>query len=215
MKVLPDWKHYRAIHSRFPPTNLFDTADDVDQALLVELESATSDRIHRWREFVAPEDARFGQGWGAVMASFCYVAPGRFNTAAFGAYYCGDSPHTAIAEWSYHAAKTWRDFGFSDEASATVRTYSGKFAAELVDVRDDAEAHHPTDYRHAQAIGFGLWQQREFGVLYRSLRHEDGFAAALLRPPATTAVTQTAHYSVRWDGERFIEFARLSAYERI
>lgn len=215
MKLQPDWKHYRAIHSRFPPTNLFDTVGDADQALLAELESATSDRIHRWREFVTPEDARFGSGWGAVMASFCYVTPGRFNTAHFGAYYCADSAHTAIAEWSYHAAKTWRDFGFSDEASATVRTYSGKFAAELVDVRDDASAHHPTDYRHAQSLAFTLCQQREFGVLYRSLRRDGALAAALFRPPATTAVTQAAHFSVRWDGERFVEFAKLSAYERL
>lgn len=215
MKLLPEWKHYRSIHSRFPPTNLFDTVTDADQALLMELESATSDRIHRWREFVAPEDARFGHGWGAVMASFCYVSPGRFNTQHFGAYYCADSPHTAIAEWSYHAAKTWRDFGFSEEASATVRTYSGKFAMALVDVRDDAEAHHPTDYRHAQATAFALWQQHEFGVLYRSVRREGSLIAALFRPPATTAVTQAAHYSVRWDGEKFIEFAKLSDYEKI
>jgi RES domain-containing protein len=215
MKLLPEWKHYRAIHSRFPPTNLFDSVGDADQALLAELESATSDRIHRWREFVAPEDARFGHGWGAVMASFCYVTAGRFNTPHFGAYYCADSPHTAIAEWSYHAAKTWRDFGFTEEASATVRTYSGKFAKELVDLRTDAAAHHSNDYRHSQGIAFTLWQQREFGVLYRSVRREGNLAAALFRPPATSAVMQAAHYSVRWNGTNFIEFARLSEYEKI
>lgn len=216
MKSLrPAWKHHRAIHSRFPPINLFDTVADTDQLLLAELESETSDRLHRWRELVDPADARFGNGWGPVMASFCYVRPGRFNTGLFGAYYCADSPHTAIAEWSFHAARTWSAFGYTDEASATLRLYTGRFTEALVDLRSDAAMHEPDDYRPSQAKALALCQQGAWGILYRSVRREGGEAAALLRPPATTKVTQSAHYSVRWDGRRFVEFAVLGEYERI
>lgn len=213
--IQPVWKHHRAIHSRFPPVNLFDTVEHADQMLLAELESETNDRLHRWREFVDPADVRFGNGWGPVMASFCYVNAGRFNTERFGAYYCADSAHTAIAEWSYHAAKTWSAFGYTDEASATVRVYTGRFAETLVDLRDDAKAHHAKNYRYSQAKAFALFQDRAWGILYRSMRHDGGLVAALLRPPATTKVTQSAHYSVRWNGSQFVEFAVIGKYEKI
>ena len=215
MMMLPDWKHYRAIHSRFPPANLFDTVSDEAALLLAELEGETSDRLSRWRERVAPEDARFGNGWGSVMASFCYATAGRFNTAAFGAYYCADSVHTAIAEWSHHAANVWRDFKFSDEASATVRIYCGRFEQPLVDARQNRRVHHLNDYTASHAFARRQKVDGQYGILYRSVRRKGGEAAALLRPAATSPVAQAGHYSVLWDGHRFSQFAKMSAYENI
>nr|WP_324257425.1 RES family NAD+ phosphorylase [Cellvibrio fontiphilus] len=212
--ITPEWKHYRVIHSRFPPRNLFDE-DPATQNLLAELEAATSDRLYRWRECVAEEDARFGDGWGAVMASFCYIRPGRFNTAAFGAYYCANSVHTAIAEWSHHAAKVWRDHGFDDQASAVVRAYIGSFKQSLIDLREQVQFHHPDNYFASQACAVSLREQGCYGVVYTSLRHPTGLAAALFRPPATSSLRQSAHYSVRWDGTRFVEFAKLNSYEKL
>lgn len=212
--IIPTWKHYRVIHSRFPPRNLFDE-DPATRNLLAELEGATSDRLYRWQECVAEQDARFGDGWGAVMASFCYIRPGRFNSAAFGAYYCADSIHTAIAEWSHHAASVWRDHGFDDQASAVVRAYVGSFKQPLADVREFAQLHHPDDYFAAQAFAATLRAQAGYGVLYQSVRHPTGLAAALFRPPATSSLRQSAHYSVRWDGARFVEFAKLNDYEKL
>jgi hypothetical protein len=194
---------------------LFDTVEDADQLLLAELESETSDRLHRWREFVDPRDARFGNGWGPVMASFCYVRPGRFNSERFGAYYSADSAHTAIAEWSHHAGRTWSAFGYTDEASATLRIYTGRFAEPLVDLKGDAAVHHPDDYRPSQEKALALLKEGAWGILYHSVRRKGGLAAALLRPPATTRVTQGAHYNVRWDGQRFVAFAAIGKYEAI
>ncbi len=212
--TLPEWKHYRVIHSRFPPRNLFDD-DPITQNLLAELEGATSDRLFHWRECLEEVDARFGDGWGAIMASFCYIRPGRFNTHAFGAYYCADSIHTAIVEWSFHAAKVWRDHGFDDQASAVVRAYAGKFQQPLVDLRDQPSLHLPDDYVPSQSLAQTLRARNYYGVIYHSVRHEGGVAAALFRPPATSAVRQTAHYSVRWNGERFVEFAKWNNYEKL
>jgi hypothetical protein len=217
-KIKPSWKHYRAIHSRFPPKNLFDNFSDNNaktQTLLAELESLTSDRLHRWREFVTEEDYRQGDGWGAVMASFCYVRAGRFNTESFGAYYCADSAHAAIAEWSFHAAKVWSDFGFTDEASAVLRCYSGSFTKALVDLTGDAKAHSKRSYKHSQTLASALTANNEYGVLYRSVRLPEAFAAALFRPPASSVVKQAGHYSVQWNGTAFIAFAKVSEYEKL
>ncbi len=213
-QIIPEWKHYRVIHSRFPPRNLFDE-DPETQNLLAELEGATSDRLFRWRECVTEADARFGEGWGAVMASFCYIRPGRFNTERFGAYYCANSPRTAIAEWGYHAARVWRDAGFDDQASAVVRTYAGTFKQPLIDIRNQPQFHLADDYAPSQLFAKTVREQGCFGVLYDSVRQPGGLAAGLFRPPATSPVKQGAHYSVRWDGQRFVEFAKLNAYEKL
>ena len=213
--ILPGWKHYRAIHSRFPPANLFDTVSDEAALLLAELEGETSDRLVRWRERVSPDDARFGSGWGAVMASFCYATEGRFNTSAFGADYCADSVPPASAEWSHHAARVWSDFNFSDEASATIRIYSGRFEQPLVDARKNARVHHLSDYAVSRAFAEKQKREGRYGILYRSVRRKGSEAAALLRPPATSPVTQAGHYSILWNGRCFSQFAKLNAYENI
>lgn len=213
--LLPEWKHYRVIHSRFPPQNLFDE-DPAENQLVAELEGATSDRLSPSKiNLVDPTDVRFGDGWGAVMASFCYIRPGRFNTSLFGAYYCADSAHTAIAEWSHHAGMVWREHRFTDEASATVRAYVGQFAHDLVDVRANSGVHTKTSYERSQKLGVRLRDEKHFGILYRSVRHRDGFSAALLRPQATKPVKQSAHYNVLWNGQNFTDFAQLGAFTKI
>lgn len=213
--VLPEWKHHRVIHSRFPPMNLFDE-DQSENHLLAELEGVTSDRLSPSKlNLVDQSDVRFGEGWGAVMASFYYVRAGRFNTAQFGAYYCADSPHTAIAEWSHHAAKVWLDHRFTDEASATIRAYTGQFAEELVDIKANNAVHSTTSYERSQRLGVRLRDDKQYGVLYRSVRHRDGIAAALLRPPATSPVKQAAHYNVIWKGQTFTQFAQLGTFTQI
>lgn len=209
------WRHYRVVHSRFPPKNLFDKRDAARNLMLGELEDMTNDRLHQWREFVSPEDFRRGEGWGAVMAAFCYSKPGRFNTSSFGAYYCADSAHTAIAEWSHHSAQTWRDLKYTDEASAVLRCYTGTFKRPLIDVRSDKKAHSDTSYAYSQALAQLHRTVGAFGLIYNSVRLDGGVCAALLRPPATSPVKQAAHYSVQWNGDAFVAFAKVSGYEPI
>lgn len=196
------------------PVNLFDRDSEDVQALLAEMEGLTSDRLHRWREFVSEEDFRSGDGWGAVMASFCYVRAARFNDMTFGAYCCSDSIHTAIAEWSYHTGSAWLDFGLTDEVSAVVRSYVGSFKKELVDLRGADKCHGP-DYAYPQAQAKLLKVDGEFGILYSSVRNPGGVCAALLRPPATSAVKQAAHYTIQWNGDVFTAFAKVSEYENL
>ncbi len=211
--IKPEWRHYRVIHSRFPPTNVFDSVDARDQLLLAELESATNDRLTNWRYWLPTEDFRSGPGWGAVMASFCHFSPGRFNDDTFGVYYCSDSVHTAIAEWTYHAGKFWLEHGFTDQADATVRSYVGSFTESLIDVRDIPDL-HTDSYDIPQRLAREIRQQHS-GILYRSVRHEGGLCTGLFRPKATTPVRQSAHYTIQWNGQQFTQYAQLSDYHAI
>lgn len=209
--VRPTWSHYRVIHSRFPPTNVFDTVDAEDQLLLAELEGQTNDRLVNWREWLPSSEFQSGPGWGAVMASFCHFSPGRFNNLTHGAYYCSDTIHTAIAEWSFHAGRVWLDHKYTDIADATVRSYVGEFTENLVDVRSYSQ-YHTERYEEPQALAQSLKKQGHSGVLYQSVRHENGLCVGLFKPSATTAVRQSAHYTIQWDGERFSRYAELSEY---
>lgn len=207
--VKPEWKHHRVIHSKYPPLDCFDSADSL---LLGELESATSDRIAHWARYVDEKDFRYGPGWGAVMASFCYPAEGRFNTAARGAYYAGDSLKTALREWVYHTGKIWQRFGVTNDSSAVVRCYTGHTAEPLVDLRNQPQYMHDTNYTPGQQTAADLLNAGEYGILFSSVRNPGAEAVALLRPPATTPVVQAGHYVVRWDGNRFTQYARIDEY---
>lgn len=218
--VVPNGKHYRIIHSKYPAKNLFDEDDDFNY-LLGELESMSSDRLVNYLDYVHKLDVRHGDGWGAVMASFCYPAAGRWSTDEAGAYYCADSVDCAIAEWAYHCAKFWGEFGYNqgwNEVSATVRCYTGTFESTLVDVRS-ADEFHLTDgkdiYAASQAFSLLLRDSSANGVYFRSARHSGGFCAALFRPPATSAVTQSAHYVCEYDGDRFTSYAKVGSFHPI
>jgi len=209
-RVKPEWKHHRIIHSKYPPIDCFESADSL---ILGELESATSDRLAHWPRYVDDKDFRYGPGWGPVMASFCYPATGRFNTAARGAYDAGDSVETAIREWVYHIGGIWRGFGVGNDYSAVVRCYTGYTAELLIDLRGQARYLHDSDYAPGQQIAADLLSAGEYGILYHSVRNPNAEAVALLRPPATTPVVQAGHYVLQWDGARFTRYARIEEYQ--
>lgn len=211
-RVKPDWKHHRIIHSKYPPIDCFESEDTI---LLGELESATSDRVAHWPRYVDRKDYRAGPGWGAVMASFCYPSEGRFNTLHRGAYYAGDTFKTAIREWTHHAAETWRGFGVKIDYSAVVRCYTGHVKEPLVDLRQQPQYMHSTNYAPGQQRAAELLHAGEYGVLYSSVRNPGAEAVALLRPPATTPVVQAGHYTLYWDGSQFTHYAKLGAYTPI
>lgn len=196
----PPGLHHRLIHSKHPPIDLFESEDSYDLGLL---ESATSDRLHQWQRFVAPQDHRIGPGWSTVMASFCYPGEGgRFNGPDQGAYYAGMSIETAVHEWAWHTTKVWLGFGMTQEASAMARYYTGEVAEYLVDIRGDTR-YAGEDYHESQQLGREMLKQGFYGLVYDSVRHPGGTNLAFLRPPGTTQVTQRGHCVLKWNGQEF------------
>ena len=208
----PAWTHYRVIHTKHPPMDLFESSE---RMLLGELESATSDRAANWRHYVTDEDARFGEGWAPVMAAFCYGGEARFSSSERGAYYAAQRPRTALREWAHHTALVWQAFGFTKEVSATVRCYTGRVVQPLVDLRSYPDIHDPDDYTLSQHLATTLVTEGEYGILYRSVRDPGYELIALLRPPATTPVTQSGLYVLRWSGAAFTEFAHAEEFQAL
>lgn len=208
----PEWKHHRVIHSKHPPIDCFESPESL---LLAELESETSDRVVNWPRFIREDDYRAGPGWSAVMASFCYPREGRFNLGNRGAYYAGDSAETAIREWTWHTARIWQGWGLTSEVSATVRCYVGRVVKPLIDIRGQQQYLDSTDYRPGQQLAAQLLAQNEYGILYHSVRNPGAEAVALLRPPATTPVTQAGHYVLQWSGERFTGYAHIDEFRSL
>jgi hypothetical protein len=217
-QVSVKWKHYRAIHSKWPTIDLFEMDNEDDQLLLMELEGATAARLDRWRDVLSENEYQSGPGWSSVMAAFCYGGTGRFSTDSLRAYYCAEHIHTAIAEWSHHCAIAWADFGFSDDADAIVRVYQGEFKSDLIDLRHDEQAHHLESYQYSQNIAQELRNNGALGVIYHSTRHVTNKrfnCAALFSPLATTPVIQAAHYTVKWNGRAFVEYAKVGKFKAL
>lgn len=214
----PSWKHFRAIHSKYPTRNLFSDEDLLNHACNLK-EGQTSNRLITSGDmpplsprelFILDEDIRAGHGWSTVMASFAYPRFGRYSTDTHGAYYCANNIETALKEWSYHTAKYWRDeMGFTNEVSAITRAYTGHFDKPLVDVRGNALL-HTNDYSAPQVLLANALSNQQHGILYNSVRNEGtGICAALLRPSATTAVKQYAHFALIYDGGSFTSYSKL------
>lgn len=229
---LPEWKHYRIIHSKYPTVNLFTSDNDHNyscgfvesltsgRTLLTAYEdssmtSATTPLITEQDAYVDKGDLRYGDGWGAVMASFAYPRLGRYSTDKQGAYYCADSLHTGLREWAHHTRKYWVDtMHFTNEVSAVVRCYTGHFQEALVDATGRPELMTET-YEANHRLLAGALMSNQYGILYNSMRSKGGLCAAILRPPATTKVLQAGHYAILFDGDQFTDYSRLGQFHTL
>jgi hypothetical protein len=84
-----------------------------------------------------------------------------------------------------------------------------------VDARHIKQYQHATDYHASQKFAERLLARNEFGILYNSVRNPGAQAIALLRPPATTPVTQAGHYVLQWSGERFTGYAHIDEFRTL
>lgn len=228
----PTWKHYRVIHSKYPTVNIF-TGDDLQNLSVGDIESMTSQRsvldltesqkamadinILRTAQDVYADkgDVKHGQGWGAVMASFAYPRYGRYSTDKQGVYYCSDSLHTSLREWAHHTRKYWVDeMHFTNEVSAVVRCYTGHFQEGLLDARNRPDL--MTEYYDANhRLLSGALMLNSYGILYNSMRDEGGLCAAIIRPPATTKVTQAEHFAIMFNGDKFTDYSKLGRFHNL
>ncbi len=188
---------------------LADTEADLE--LLAEIESATSGRL------VAEE-----RGRGALMAnelvhgvphahfinaSFAYAKPrqpNRFNPANRGAWYAALGVETCIAEVGFHltnALAAVNDFNAQVEYGEMIASMSGVF----VDLRGTPD--HPsldpdpaTGYPAGNALAEQVRAAGHNGIIYPSVRHDDGTCIAALWPNVVQSVVQGAMFRLTWSG---------------
>lgn len=213
VKWCPCW---RLVSSRFPPTGLFDRVASTDELEAVFLiEGLTNDRLREELgdlSLVPEEDRVCGTGTTPIMAAFTHLnAEGsRFTDGSYGVYYAAKEINTAIEETKFHKA---RFLAATKEQPIHVdmRSYSSNISANLVDVRNmkDScpELYSPSteDYSHPQLFAKKLRDSGSNGIVYDSVRHENGECVAIFKPKVLSPVKQGLHYCYVWDGAKIKE----------
>ena len=206
---------HRLVPSRFPPIGLFDrVADPADLEAIFAIESLTNDRVREEVGDLAlvPAGERVsGPGTQAIMAAFTHLNPegSRFSDGSYGVYYCAATLDTALAEVRFHQERFLRRTN-EGPIRVELRLYVASLDANLVDVRERPDCHLPDDYGPSQALAKPLRQANEDGILYGSVRHAGGLAAAVFRPRVLRDCRQSAHYAFHYDGTRIHWIERLS-----
>ena len=211
----------RLIATRYPSVGLFDrVASPEDLEAVLELEAWTNDRISNelgLLHLLPREEWVTGRPMASViMAAFCHTRAGggRFSTERRGAWYCSRTVATAIAESVYHRTRELAEVG-QFETRMQLRLYHADFNARFHDIRArtaaQAPLYHPDDYAASQQLAEALLDAGSNGVVYRSVRHEDGECLACFRPGLVQNVKVAAHYEFRWNGSPTPRVIRLAA----
>lgn len=199
---------YRVVASKHPPTNVF---QDIVPARQMEmawfLEGLTNDRLRDESgeaPLVTAEDRLHGTGASIVMAAFTHLGrASRFSDGSYGVYYAARSLETAVRETAYHRG---RFLAATAEAPGEIdmRAYAGRPLKPFLDVRGPkfTELHDPDDYAPPQAFAKPRQSQGDWGIVYRSVRHQGGECIAAFRPQAVSIPVSGAALAYVWDGTR-------------
>ena len=142
-----------------------------------------------------------------VMAAFCHPAPGggRFNDERLGCWYAAFALATAIAETVHHHTRRLLASELGCRARIQMREIQARLTARFHDIRglraERPELYDPDSYARSQAFAAALRAEGANGLLYDSVRHESGIAAAVFKPKLVRAPTRGDHFEYRWHGD--------------
>jgi hypothetical protein len=201
-------KIYRVVAAKHPPINVFENivaARQMEMAWFIE--GLTNDRLRDESSatpIVPPAERLRAPGASIVMAAFTHIGrPSRFSDGSYGVYYAARTLETAVRETAYHRA---RFLASTQEPPGEIdmRAYVGRPVESLLDVRAPkyATLHDPNDYAASQAFAKPLREAGEWGLVYRSVRHEGGECIAAFKPQAVSIPIAGAALAYVWDGEK-------------
>ena len=201
---MTDVSTWRLIPSRFPPIQTFEqVASAADLEAVMEVEGWTNDRLVATRLARLPRDLWV---WGrpnasVVMAAFLHASPagGRFSGGDLGAWYCGLSERTAIAEVCHHLRREANLSGVT-ELRGEFRCYQADISEGVVDIRGQISArpdlYHPSDWSSSQAFGESVRSSGRCGIVYDSLRHRGGQNIVAYDTKKIDPVTIGSHFQL-------------------
>ncbi len=201
---------HRLIASRFPTVGLYDAVaspDDLD--VVFAIEALTNPRVRQelgQLSLVPVADRVVGAGATLVMAAFTHLNPlgSRFSDGSWGVYYAADSLPTAVAEVSHHRALF---LARTNEPAIDIdmRWIQARLDAALHDVRGQqtalAAVYDPVRYGASQDLARGLRGQGSPGIVYDSVRRQQGQCAAVFKPRALSHARAAGHIGLHWDGQ--------------
>jgi RES domain-containing protein len=197
-------KTHRLIPYRYsdrgrPILNRLAENDDNLLADLTELEGATNDRLLGESGRLPGISAiELVSGFGLahiVNASFTHAHPSgaRFNSAGRGAWYAAFEMQTAQTEVAFHRASELKEVGWKAEEISPYIDYLADFRHESHDIRVDpdfVDCLDPNSYDASQTLGRQLLTSGSAGIVYPSVRHNDGVCIACFRPPLVLNVRE-------------------------
>ncbi|MBL8328224.1 MAG: RES family NAD+ phosphorylase [Rubrivivax sp.] len=209
--------------SRFPPVSLFERVAQAEELEAVyALQALTNPRLRAELgeiDLVPPAERVVGPGSTPVMAAFCHInrQGSRFSDGSWGVYYAAQSLDAAVAEVSFHCARFMAQTR-QPAIDVDYRAYAAQVQQPLHDLRGARyrEVHDANSYGASVALARELRGAGSWGLLYRSVRHAGSECVALLRPRAVQLpVLQSAHFSLRWDGQRVSSWYRKSDHQPV
>ena len=114
-----------------------------------------------------------------INNAFLYPHPcgSRFNGSNRGAWYAGFELKTSQYEVTYHKLKQFAEIKWEKEEIATYDDYLADFSGNYYDIREDAryrDCLDPDSYRKSQMLAENLLRENASGIIYPSVRHNDG-----------------------------------------
>lgn len=182
-------------------------ADDDDHLRgIFDLDHATNDRLLAENDRlpgIGIDELVFGVPcYRIVNAAFSHAHPegSRFNGPERGAWYAGFELETSQAEVAWHKSVELAEIGWPDE-SLTYDDYLADFGGAYHDIRGDAAFRHCLDtesYVESQALAEVLLAEGSPGIVYPSVRRQDGTCLACFRPALVANVRKGARYRFTW-----------------
>ncbi len=203
---------------RLIPTRYADDAEGVLARLnfpqsqfdnLLQLDGATNDRLSGESNLlpgITVHELVFGvPHYHIINAAFTYARPGgtRFSSPYRGAWYAAFTRKTAQAEVAYHYAQGLREIDWREKEVVSYREYLADFHADFHDLRKNdlqkkdrdkdspfADCLNPDSYHASQRLAADLLNKGSAGIVYPSVRHNDGTCIACFRPALVGNVRQ-------------------------
>ena len=179
---------------------------------LVEIESATSGRSAAEQQGTEALDARELVGGlphaNFINAAFAYFRPrelNRFNGPGRGAWYAALHVETCKAEVGFHLTRELQrvnDFNAVVDYAEMFASFAGEFV-DLRSVNPRPDCLHPdpaVGYPAGNSLAELIRNNGHNGIIYPSVRHEEGTCLVALWPAAVQSVAQGRVLRAAWTG---------------
>ncbi len=218
MPVIPKLTTLRQFDTcRLIPSRFADVEDSVLAPLadtedvlrdLFTLDNATSERLrgeYGGLPGIGVDELVFGvPNFRIINAAYTYPRPegSRFNDGERGAWYCGFSAETSLAEITFHKTVEYMEIDRFDD-SVTYQAMLADFTSTFHDIRGIAAyagCLDPTSYIESQQLANDLLDSGSMGVIYPSVRHPGGDCLACFRPALVGNVRKGPAFRLSWSG---------------
>jgi RES domain-containing protein len=190
---------HRLIPSRYSDESVLARLVDNKEQLqeLFELDGATNDRLLGEANLlpgISVHELLFGVAYAHIVnAAFTHAHSlgSRFNGPERGAWYAAYELQTAQAEVAFHKVQELEEIKWTEAETFTFDDYLADFRADFHDIRGEvayADCLSPPSYRNSQRLARELLASGSAGIVYPSVRRNDGTCIVCFRPALVTNV---------------------------